>query len=567
LTRRLIMDLVFIVIYKSEYSIAFGGNPALMLAKSSVILICMNPLFGGTKWSLQSLTPPWGNLRSIYEYVRLHGPDPLPDDSLVRGKNKFGWIAGAWDGVMGHSWQGTDPPARGSDIVLTLGSLLNRADSRTMGALYRLIVEEPLLPSLELLIGELTESLPSLDRGRLLEVGRYFAARSGHREAVKFGLALIGLVGEPEDLDILKILGKNEEFTLYAAVAMDHVATEPEQALWELAKGVRHWGRIQTVERLKETQNTEIQAWMLREGFRNGVMDEYLACICARAGRLHEALKRQSVDDALLDGAADIIHALITGGPAEGIDDYQQSVDACEAYVNHVWSRRDLRLRHFLSVAKLQWFLSKPDGWDERGWSGWTASRRTALRATCDEILGWETWRNQIRQALASSDERAFYQGDTAAASLGIDTWEIHFRRVKAAPLTSSSWFRLMQQTDDSRISNVVSFAEGVLPLDQIETGPADEMGLGPDFRPHQALDWVLQDLRRFPGNGWRLIRAGLHSPVVRNRNMAINALALWQREAWPADATVLVLKAHELEPVDSVKHRLQDLLEGRLAV
>ena len=127
------MDLVLIVIFETEYSIAFSWNPLLMLAKSSVILIRMNPLFGGTKWSLQSLTPPWGNLGAIYEYVRLHGPDPLPDDSLVRGKSKFGWIAGAWDGVMGHSWQGADPPARGSDIVLTLGSLLHRADSRTMG--------------------------------------------------------------------------------------------------------------------------------------------------------------------------------------------------------------------------------------------------------------------------------------------------------------------------------------------------------------------------------------------------------------------------------------------------
>ena len=112
---------------------------------------------------------------------------------------------------------------------------------------------------------------------------------------------------------------------------MDHVATEREPALWELAKSVRNWGRMQTVERLKETQNVEIQAWMLREGFRNGVMDEYLACICAHACRLHEAKKQQSVDDAALDGAADIIHALITVGPAEGIDDYQQSPDVREA--------------------------------------------------------------------------------------------------------------------------------------------------------------------------------------------------------------------------------------------
>lgn len=522
------------------------------------------PLFRKSSWSLESLTPPWGQVGAIYEHVLAHGQDPLPDESIVRGKKGFGWIAGAWDGVMGHSWQSKDSAARSSEIVIILRSLLQRTESRAMSALYRLIVEQPLLPSLELLLGELTESLPSLDRDRLLELARYFAVRSGHREAVKFGLALMSLVGRPEDLDTLKLLGKNEEFTLYAALAMNRVAVEPEQAMWELAKSVKSWGRIQTVERLSETRNAEIQAWMLREGFRNGVMDEYLACICARTGRLHDALKQQFVDDPLLDGAADIIHALITGGPAEGIDDYHQAAEACEAYLNHVWSRRDLGLRHFLSVSKLRWFLSQPDGWNERESAGWTMSRRMALSATCDEIFGWESWQSQTREALASGHEQIFYQGDTAAASLGIDTWAIHFDRVRAAPLTSSSWFRLMQQTDDSRIDVIVRFAEEVIPLDQIETGPADEMGLGPDFRPHQALDWILQDLRRFPGKGWSLIRAGMQSPAVRNRNMAINALASWQREDWPSNAATLVLKAHELEPVDSVKRRFHDLLQGK---
>ena len=127
------MDLVLIVIFETEYSIAFGWNPLLMLAKSSVILIRMNPLFGGTKWSLQSLTPPWENLGSIYEYVRLHGPDPLPDDSLVRGKSRFRWIAGHGMGSWDIAVKGADPPARCSDSVLTLRSLLHRADSRTMG--------------------------------------------------------------------------------------------------------------------------------------------------------------------------------------------------------------------------------------------------------------------------------------------------------------------------------------------------------------------------------------------------------------------------------------------------
>lgn len=524
----------------------------------------MLPLFGHKNWSLESLTPPWGSLESIFQHVRLNRPDPLPDESVVRGKNQFGWSAGAWDGVMGHSWKGTDPPARGSEIVLTLRSLLERADARTISTLYRLVVEEPLLPSLELLVGELTESLSSVDRGRLLEIGRYFATRSPHRESVKFGISLIGLVGEQPDIDTLKILGKNEEFTLYVSSALNQVAPEPEQALWELAKEVKGWGRIQTVERLKGTQNAAIKAWMLRDGFRNTVMDEYLACVCARTGRLDEALNQQFVDDALLDGAADIIHALITGGPAEGIDDYAESANACEAYVNHVWSRRNLGLRHFLAIAKLGWFLSHPDGWNERERLGWTESRRSGLRATCDDIISWERWRSQIQQSLDSTDEFAFYQADSAASTLGIDTWDIHFNRVKVAPLTSSSWFRLMQQTNESRIDEVVTYVEATLPFDQIETGPADEMGLGPEFLPHQALDWVLQDLSRFPGKGWRLIKAGMHSPAERNRNMAINALASWRRQDWPADAVHLIMKAHEAEPVDSIKRRLGDLLEDK---
>jgi hypothetical protein len=433
-----------------------------------------------------------------------------------------------------------------------------------MGAFYRSIVEKPILPSLDLLIEELKESLPSLDRGRLLELGRYLTLKSGHREAVESGLTLIGLVGAEQDLENLIIIGKNEEFTLFAAVALAHVSSEPEQEVWKLAKSVRNWGRIQTVERLKGTKDPKIHAWLLREGFRNGVMDEYLACICARTGRLHEALKQRSVDDALLDGAADMIHALITGGPAEGIDDYAEAVDACEAYVENLLARRQLGLRHFLAVAKLRGFLSQSDGWDKRDALGWTELRRDGLLTKCNHVFSWKTWREQTLQALSATDEQVFYDGDTAANYLSIDTWAVHFGRVKTAPLTSSSWYRLMQQTDDSRIDGVLEFTKAVLPLEQIETGPADGIGLGQNFRPHQALDWVLQDLRRFPGRGWRLIKAGVRSPVVRNRNMAINALAVWPRESWPPDAAALVLKAHELEPNDSTKRRLLNLLEGK---
>lgn len=181
-----------------------------------------------------------------------------------------------------------------------------------------------------------------------------------------------------------------------------------------------------------------------------------------------------------------------------------------------------------------------------------------------NEIFAQATWRSLMNDALESENDRIFDMGDAAAQMLSVDTWERHFLRVRANPLTSSSWYRLMQQTDERRIELILAFAESVLPFDQIETGPGDQLGVGPQFHPHQALDWVLQDLRRFPGRGWRLIKAGLRSPVVRNRNMAINALSSWDRNLWTPEVQIATSNACDLEPEPRVKKRLECLLAGR---
>ena len=39
------------------------------------------------------------------------------------------------------------------------------------------------------------------------------------------------------------------------------------------------------------------------------------------------------------------------------------------------------------------------------------------------------------------------------------------------------------------------------------------------------------------PGIGGHLLTIGLHSPVTRNRNMALNAFQQWPAESWPSEA------------------------------
>lgn len=126
--------------------------------------------------------------------------------------------------------------------------------------------------------------------------------------------------------------------------------------------------------------------------------------------------------------------------------------------------------------------------------------------------------------------------GDRVARELGINTWAIVFEKVRSCPLTSAFWHQMLEPTDESQVEAVLVFAESTLPLAEIATGAAEELGLGPKFQLHDTVGWLLQALERFPGHRWLLIAAGLQSPVVRNRNMALRAFKKWSRDLWPAE-------------------------------
>jgi hypothetical protein len=168
-----------------------------------------------------------------------------------------------------------------------------------------------------------------------------------------------------------------------------------------------------------------------------------------------------------------------------------------------------------------------------------------------------------VENGLASSDEVTFFEASAAAKVLGIDTWERHFERASQGR-HGASWFEISKTPDRKRMARVVDLAERVLPLDRIATGPGTELGLGPQWQPHGDLDFVLQELGRFPGLGWDLVRSGLRSPVTRNRNMALRALSGWGPQRWPADARPLLVAARAKEPEADVRKRIDSVLNGK---
>ena len=170
----------------------------------------------------------------------------------------------------------------------------------------------------------------------------------------------------------------------------------------------------------------------------------------------------------------------------------------------------------------------------------------------------------KIREELNSEDSHTFWTATQAARLLGIDTWENYFERLKRG---EDQWYFAMQSDDPERIDRVVQLAEQTLPLDELASGPSDLIGIGPEFKHHSALDFVLQDLQRFPGKGWRLIKTGLQSPVIRNRNMAVRALSAWDRGAWPMEAEAVLTQAIADEPDDVIRETMSQVLAGEESV
>jgi hypothetical protein len=534
----------------------------------------LSRLFGGKSDDSghEPSSMPWDRRPSILEFIRSHiATDKpgmtddgytLPDEERISEGSQIRWAPGAMDGVATHHMGESENDEAVRKTVELVLAYSRQPTATNKAAVYQHVIDAQIVsiidPVIEALVSE-----EGIGHDRLYELARSFVTEAPDREPVKFGIAILGIFRQPADQELFQTLGRHDEFTLFCAVALTNSSEDHDEALWTLARNVTGWGRIHVVERLARTENPTIKNWLLREGFRNSIMYEYLAGTCARAGGLLAVLSGDRVDRELLIAAGEIIQALIAGGPAEGIDDYEDARPVIESYLGHMASSADT-IKDFLHVNSIKGFLDEEDSrWAGCYDAGWTAECRDSLRTLCDSILGRPEWPDRVRAKLSSEDEVEFAYADQAAKALGIDTWDIHWRRLQQKPADPGRWYHVMTLCDDARIGKVIEFAEASIDLAAVATGAGDELGLGRGFDQHSCLDFILQELHRFPGRGAKLIEAGLRSPVVRNRNKAVNALAAWSREEWPSGLKAALERAVGCEPNEDVRERMRQALRG----
>jgi len=501
----------------------------------------------------EAVKMPWEGKPSIYSYIREQGAQAdgsLPDDDDFWSDSPIRWVAGGVDGAFGHHAEASQKPDEVSELLQLLAKHARKQKRSTRKALYNKVVAADIGGIIDSLLDE-ARSYPGLDPGSIFHEAKWFAEHAAHRNAVKFGIALLGLFHNEEEKELLLTLGGHEEFTLYAAVAIQNGMEQSNEVLFELAKRVHGWGKIHLVERL-DPASREIKDWLLRDGCRNTIMNEYLACVCARHGGLHEALSSHHIDTALFEGATDIIDALIDGGPAEDIDDYEHAPQVLADYLR-LAKEMCSTVKHLAVMLNIRdFFAQDEERWAARMSAGWTEQLRTDTMEANRAIIEQPEWSGKIMKAVDSSHSIERHYATICAERLGVDIWENLYKQFKENPLSDSTLFHLMKSDDPGRIGKLVQFAAVNLPLWEIASGPGEEMGFGEQYAPHRCLDTILQSLDRFEGMGAELVIAGLNSPVIRNRSMAIDALEGWSADAWGERIVEAVRQLAEIEPDDS---------------
>ena len=519
-----------------------------------------------------SMEPPWdAGRQSIYTFLQNHTHENqaglpeeahnLPDEDIFYSEDDIHWIAGGLDGAFGHHGGESEDQDVAEKIFFAMKTYFNQPNSKNLKVVYHLLFDRSALDFLDSLM-PLIANDQSLDFDQVYGFALWLATEAPDRNPVKIGIAVLGLFQGDHIPEILMTFGRHDEFTLYAAVGLSNSLQDSESNLWKLAKNVTGWGRIQLVERLSETNNPKIKQWMLREGYKNSIMYEYTAFICAEVGGLLKELEQDHPDDALIKAAGEILDTLITGegGPAQGMEDYEDGAKATELYINHI-KDRDIDLEQFLIVANLKRFMESEADWSPREKQGWTQDIRTELLIHVEIMLSMDGWKEKVMNLIQSRESRDFYTATRAADILKIDTWPYYFERQKTG--TSNEWYYLMQTEDSEKIDQVLALAETQIPFEEVATGPAQKTGFGPAYKYHSALDFIVQDLRRFPGKGWSFVKASLQSPVIRNRHMSLKALEEWGKGQWPNDAEQILNEAYETEPDEKVKESIQKVRQG----
>jgi hypothetical protein len=436
------------------------------------------------------------------------------------------------------------------EVITALEATLRTPSPGNLGRLHLLVADDRVLGDVEPLLARAART-PAMAEPARSALARRLATMSPDRGPVRLGIALLGLSADRRDAEILMTLGRHPVFARAAAVALGRLLPEPERGIarWTLARAHRDYERVDIVRLLAGTDDPAIKGWLLREGFRDVLPEDYLAYDCATAGDLAEALRQGTPDEALLRGAGELICGLIRRPARPRMTDYADGAEAVLLYLGHLASRPAADLEHAEALQEIARYVAAG------AWEGefvrypWRRSVAATIAETAHALLSDPAWPAAIRAGLERED--SFAAAVRVADGFGIDTWDMRFEKLRAGAWPHHDLF---ETADPERLERLVGLAVATMAAggEQSYAGLPDE---------------VLRVLRRFPGRGWPMVAASLTSPFASTRERAVAVLSAWDGASWPEGAKAALDAALAVEPDLHVAANIARVLNGDPAV
>lgn len=304
---------------------------------------------------------------SIYEFLKDKSADeiaaggyPLPDSGDLCLRHGEVWVPGAYEGTLLR----TDARIKQHLIMdYHIAAAVKRQALHPSEAhfkkMHKLLMKYSAISiadaicsiSVALKLVHTTERKTALRR-----LAMDLITNSSKREPVKIGIALLGICGKPDDMELLLPLGMHDEFTLYVVgTAVRLLSSEAlNDYLIDLAGKVQGWGKIAILYEL-DYSDPEIRLWTIKHGCRNSVGLSYLSNVCATKGKMLEVLfilngEAQADEDLtgedekeLFAGICDIFTGFLSpSGSNDGLADYADARAASKAFAQLCGKRPDL---------------------------------------------------------------------------------------------------------------------------------------------------------------------------------------------------------------------------------
>ena len=447
---------------------------------------------------------PWEHKEKIVPFIQKQVQshqqivdEHLPDEEYLYGEDEPRMAPGLFD----HLADDIPVPFHAKKLVKCFSEQVHHPGAKTRKSTYDCIIFDNIAGCRDELIERLQQA--ELDEALVEQEALWLLEHAAHRDVVKFALLALGTVNCETHIELIHTLGLHEEFTFYAVFALKNGTRQSNGRIWRLAQSVHGWGRIAAVEQL-EAQTPDIKYWLLSEGCRNIVMNDYLAYTCAVNGELDVALHEETISKELYDGAGVIIQGLLGEAAYPGIEEYPYAGQVLARFIYH--SRRHCQsIDDFYPLIKISEFLEEPE-----------EPRFTGFHTVRDELQTFikdPVWPKLAIEALekenhAKAREIArFYQLDITARL---------FDWLEQCPADSELYSAIMDTDDRKHIERLCAFAETHLSLSSLS---GDEQ---------ECLQYIVQDLEEYEGVGRPLIQSALTSDDGSLQYHALRVLNEW---------------------------------------